>query len=205
MSKDSITLRHKEVVHQALKDFFNGHILRNVVEVKKACTTLFERKGLKQIPKKYLDTLIISEGMNLFRRDPRDLEERPYKERARPSSIAAGSKAHYTAAEKNYAQKILKVLQEKTSVNLLKQENIDRVVSMFKELYSNIFGNEVHRTDKAIAALIRREQKRIDYSFARPHKSICDDDVRDAKKLKNLRRLVLRRIKQVEDEQPFLL
>lgn len=205
MSEGVVTLRHKEIVHQVLKDFFNGHALRNVKEVKEACSRLFERRALDPVRKDHLNEMITFEGLHFFKRDPAELEERPYTERARPRSIAEGSKAHYTAAEKNYAQKILKVLGEKTSVNLLKQENIDRVVSMFKELYSNIFGNEVHRTDKAIAALIRREQKRIDYGFTRPHKSICDDDVRDAKKLKNLRRLVLRRIKQVEDEQPFIL
>lgn len=199
------TNRYKIVIHQVLKDFFSGHALRNIIEVRKACSTIFERKGLASFPARVLTAVIIKEGKETFGRDPSKLEERPYKERARPKGFYEGSKAHYTAAEKNFIQKILKVLGEKTSVNLLKQENIDRVVSLFKELYPNIFGNDLYRTDQAIVALIRREQKRIDYGFTRPHKSICDDDVRDAKKLRNLRRLVLRRIKRVEDEQPFLL
>jgi len=193
------------IIRSILKDFFEGHILRNISEVRKACTRLFEENGLDPIARRELDNLIYQESMNFFKRDPHEVVERSYKERTRPRNQFEASRAHYTAAEKNFAQKILKVLEEKTSINLLKQENLDRIVPIFNELYPKIFGNEHYRTYKAVSALLRREQKRRNYGFIRPHKSICEDDLRDTKKLKNLRKLVLRRIKSVETEEPFLL
>jgi len=203
---ENISDRHKLVVHSVLHDFFNGHVLKNMSEVKQSCLTLFSRRGLTKLLEDHLSFYITQASCDFFGRDPSALEERAYKERIRPRNAEEASKAHYTAAEKNFVQKILKILGEKTSVNLLKQESIDRVVSLYKELYPKIFGNESFRTDSAIEALIRREQKRLDYGFIKAHESLCPDDYQDMHRIQsNLRKLILRRIRSVEDEQPFLL
>ena len=99
---------YKLIVRSVLKDFFEGHVLKNFSEIKKACRLLFERKGLEKLSEKRLETYIILEGKIYFDRDPRTLQERSYKERIRPRNFEEGARAHYTAAERNFTQKILK-------------------------------------------------------------------------------------------------
>jgi len=200
-----LNLTQRKIVRQALKDLHSDHVLTSLEEVHKACANVFKQKHLK-VSKSALKEALLEEEKAFCKESKASARRRNYTKRAKPRNLEEGSRAHYTNAERNFVQTIMKTLNKHTSYDLIRGKHVEKVIDIFRELYPKIFGNDPFRTDQAIKALIRREQKRVQYGFQRYLPSICEDDYRDMDEIRRrLRKLVVRRVKRVEDEQPFIL
>ena len=200
-----LNLTQRKVIRQALKDLHSDHVLTSLEEVQKACVTVFKQRYLK-VAQGTLKEAILEEEQEFCIISKASTKRRNYTKRSKPRTLAEGSRAHYTNAERNFTQTIMKTLNKHTSYDLLRGKHVEKVIDLFRELYPRIFGNDPFRTDQAIRALVRKEQKRVRYGFQRYLPSICEDDVHDMSEIRRrLRKLVVRRVKCVEDEQPFIL